>query len=358
MADEMKSFEPARLREIARTVFVAAGCPDAEAVAIAEHLVDANLAGHDSHGVIRILPYVKALQRGVVVAGLTPEVIRQEPALAVVDAANGFGQPAANAATDRACAMGETMGAATVLVRRTGHVGRLGAYAERAAAKGFATIILCNAPRPGGGVIAPWGGRERRLGASPIAMGFPRPPAAPFVLDFSTSYYAVGKLRVARNKGELLPEPAVVTADGAPTRDPNAYFGPPEGAMIPFGGHKGYALNVFTDLLAGMLSGGGADYPPPGTDEQGGNNLLIHAVSVEGATAGRMGNSSLADAIRAYAEWVTSATPLDPARPVMLPGEPEAAARKARAGGIALDPRTRAQIAEAAALVGAPDPTL
>ncbi len=358
MADEMKSFDPARLRDVARAVFVAAGCPDAEALAIAEHLVDANLAGHDSHGVIRILPYVKALQRGVVVAGLTPEVIRQEPALAVVDAANGFGQPAANAATDRACAMGETMGAATVLVRRTGHVGRLGAYAERAAAKGFATIILCNAPRPGGGVIAPWGGRERRLGASPIAMGFPRPPEAPFVLDFSTSYYAVGKLRVARNKGEKLPEAAVVTADGEPTRDPNAYFGPPEGAMIPFGGHKGYALNVFTDLLAGMLSGGGADYPPPGTDEQGGNNLLIHAVSVEAATAGRMGGSGLPDAIRAYAEWVTSATPLDPSRPVMLPGEPEAAARKARARGVALDPRTRAQIAEAAALAGAPDPAL
>jgi uncharacterized oxidoreductase len=358
MADEMLAFRPELLRGIAQTIFAAAGCPAAEAEAIADHLVDANLAGHDSHGVIRILPYVKALKRGVVVAGLTPTVVRQEPALMVLDAANGFGQPAANAATDRACALAETMGAATVLVRRTGHVGRLGAYAERAAAKGFASIILCNAPRPGGGVIAPWGGRERRLGASPIAMGFPRPPAAPFVLDFSTSYYAVGKLRVARNKGELLPEAAVVTADGEPTRDPNAYFGPPEGAMIPFGGHKGYALNVFTDLLAGLLSGGGADYPPPGTDEQGGNNLLIHVVSVDAATEGRMGASSLPDAIAAYAAWVTSATPLDPARPVMLPGEPEAAARRARAGGIMLDPRTRAQIGEAAALVGATDPQL
>lgn len=356
MADVMTRFDPDTLRLVARTVFAAAGCPAAEADAIAEHLVDANLAGHDSHGVIRILPYVKALKRGVVVAGATPSVVRQEPALAVLDAANGFGQPAANAATDRACDMGETMGAATVLVRRTGHVGRLGAYAERAAARGFATIILCNAPRPGGGVIAPWGGRERRLGASPIAMGFPRPPASPFVLDFSTSYYAVGKLRVARNKGEPLPEKAVVTADGTPTDDPNAYFGPPEGAMIPFGGHKGYALNVFTDLLAGLLSGGGADYPPPGTDEQGGNNLLIHAVSVDAATEGRMGAGTLPEAIAAYAAWVTSATPLDPAKPVMLPGEPEAAARRARMGGIALDPRTIAQIGEAAALVGAEAP--
>lgn len=358
MADEMLAFRPGLLRGIARTIFTHAGCPEPEAEAIADHLVDANLAGHDSHGVIRILPYVKALRRGVVVAGLAPSVVRQEPALMVLDAANGFGQPAANAATDRACGLGETMGAATVLVRRTGHVGRLGAYAERAAARGFASIILCNAPRPGGGVIAPWGGRERRLGASPIAMGFPRPPGDPFVLDFSTSYYAVGKLRVARNKGELLPEAAVVDAGGTPTRDPNAYFGPPEGAMIPFGGHKGYALNVFTDLLAGLLSGGGADYPPPGTDEQGGNNLLIHVVSVDAATEGRMGASSLPDAIAAYAAWVTSATPLDPARPVMLPGEPEAMARRARAGGIMLDPRTRAQITEAAALVGAAPPDL
>jgi LDH2 family malate/lactate/ureidoglycolate dehydrogenase len=177
------------------------------------------------------------------------------------------------------------------------------------------------------------------------------------VLDFSTSYYAVGKLRVARNRGELLPEAAVVAADGTPTRDPNAYFGPPEGAMIPFGGHKGYALNVFTDLLAGLLSGGGADYPPPGTDEQGGNNLLIHAVSVEAAVGGS-GAAGLAEAIGAYAAWVASATPIDPARPVMLPGEPEARARQERAQGIALDPRTIAQIAEAASLVGLGDPGL
>jgi len=354
MAEGLRLIPPARLREIARAIFGAAGCPDAEAEAIADHLVDANLAGHDSHGVIRILPYVKALRRGAVVPGRTPEVVRQEPALVVLDAANGFGQTAANAATDRACSIAETMGAATVLMRRSGHVGRLGAYAERAGAKGFATIILCNAPRPGGGVIAPWGGRERRLGANPIAMGMPRPGAPAFILDFSTSYYAVGKLRVARNRGQLLPEPAIIAADGTPTRDPNAYFGPPEGAMIPFGGHKGYALNVFTDLLAGLLSGGGADYPPPGTDEQGGNNLLIHAVSIEAAVGGS-GARGLAEAIAAYAAWVTSATPLDPARPVLLPGEPEARARAERAAGIALDPQTLAQIAEAASLVGLGD---
>jgi len=357
MADGTRTFPPARLYEAARAIFAAAGCPAEEAESIAEHLVGANLAGHDSHGMIRVLPYVRALARGVVFAGRQPEVVLQEPALVVLDARNGFGQTAANAAVDRACSVAETMGAATVLLRRSGHVGRLGAYAERAAAKGFATIILCNAPRPGGGVIAPWGGRERRLGASPIAMGMPRPPGPAFVLDFSTSYYAVGKLRVARNRGELLPDAAVVAADGTPTRDPNAYFGPPEGAMIPFGGHKGYALNVFTDLLAGLLSGGGAEYPPPGTDEQGGNNLLIHAVSVEAATGGS-GSAGLAEAIAAYAAWVTSATPIDPAWKVMLPGEPEARARQERAGGIALDPRTIAQIAEAAALVGLGDPGL
>jgi uncharacterized oxidoreductase len=351
----MRVVPPAALRETARAIFAAAGCPGEEASAIADHLVEANLAGHDSHGVIRILPYIKGLRRGVVTAGRTPEVVRQEPALVVLDAGNGFGQVAANAAMDRACSVAETMGAATVLLRRAFHVGRLGAYAERAADKGFATIILCNAPRPGGGVIAPWGGRERRLGANPIAMGMPRPPAPHLVLDFSTSYYAVGKLRVARNRGELLPEAAIVAADGTPSRDPNAYFGPPEGAMIPFGGHKGYALNVFTDLLAGLLSGGGADYPPPGTDEQGGNNLFIHAVSVEAATGG---GSALAEAIAAYAAWVSSATPLDPARPVLLPGEPEARARRERAGGIPLDARTLAQIAEAAALVGLPAPSL
>jgi uncharacterized oxidoreductase len=352
MADtlaDMHVYEAARLCAAAEAVFRAAGCPADEAAAVAEHLAEANLCGHDSHGVIRVLPYVKALRRGFFHAGRTPEVVREAPALAVLDGTMGLGQPLANAATDRACAMAAAAGSATVLLRRAGHVGRLGAYAERAAARGMATVILCNAPRPGGGVIAPWGGIGRRLGASPIAMGMPRPPAPPVVLDFSTSYYAVGKLRVARNRGELLPDPAVIAADGTPTRDPNAYFGPPEGAMIPFGGHKGYALNVFTDLLAGMLSGGGADYPPPGSDEQGGNNLMIVAVAVERAAE----PAWLARAIADYAAWVTSAPPLDPARPVMLPGEPEAATRRRRAAeGVPLDPRTVAQVNEAAALVG------
>lgn len=349
----MQVYDVARLRAAAEAVFRAAGCPPAEAEAVAEHLADANLCGHDSHGVIRVLPYVKALRRGYFHAGRVPEVVREAPALAVLDGAMGLGQPLANAATDRACAMAAASGSATVLLRRAGHVGRLGAYAERAAARGVASVIFCNAPRPGGGVIAPWGGIGRRLGASPIAMGMPRPPAPHVVLDFSTSYYAVGKLRVARNRGELLPEAAVIAADGSATRDPNAYFGPPEGAMIPFGGHKGYALNVFTDLLAGMLSGGGADYPPPGTDEQGGNNLMIVAVAVDQAAE----PAWLARAIAEYAAWVTSAAPIDPARPVMLPGEPEAATRARRAeAGVPLDPRTVAQVNEAAATVGVPAP--
>jgi uncharacterized oxidoreductase len=350
---DLRVFEVTRLRAAAEAVFRAAGCPDAEAASVAAHLADANLCGHDSHGMIRVLPYVKALRRGDFHAGREVAVLREAPALVVLDGAMGLGQPLANAATDRACAMAEAVGAATVLLRRAGHVGRLGAYAERAAERGMASIIFCNAPRPGGGVIAPWGGIGRRLGASPIAMGMPRPPAPHIVLDFSTSYYAVGKLRVARNRGELLPEAAVIAADGTATRDPNAYFGPPEGAMIPFGGHKGYALNVFADLLAGLLSGGGADYPPPGTDEQGGNNLMIVAVAVERAAEPVW----LAPALARYAAWVTSATPLDPAWPVMLPGEPEAVTRARRAAdGVPLDPRTVAQVNEAAALVGLDPP--
>lgn len=349
----LRRYPAETLRAAAAAIFRAAGCPAAEAEAVAAHLADANLCGHDSHGVIRVLPYVKALRRGVFRPGQAAVVVREAPALAVLDGGMGLGQPLAAAATDRAVAMAEAAGSATVLLRRAGHVGRLGAYAEQAAARGIASVIFCNAPRPGGGVVAPWGGVGRRLGANPIAMGMPRPPAPPIVLDFSTSYYAVGKLRVARNRGELLPEAAVIAADGRPTRDPAAYFGPPEGAMIPFGGHKGYGLNVFTDLFAGLLSGGGAEYPPPGSDEQGGNNLMIVAVAVARAAD----PATLAAAIAAYAAWVTSAPPLDPARPVVLPGEPEAAMRARRAAeGVPLDPRTVAQVNEAAALVGLPPP--
>ncbi|MFN7000670.1 MAG: Ldh family oxidoreductase [Elioraea tepidiphila] len=352
-APDIRVFDVERLRAAAEAVFRAVGCPAVEAEAVAAHLADANLCGHDSHGMIRVLPYVKALRRGYFHAGREIAVVREAPALVVLDGAMGLGQPLANAATDRACSMAAVSGAGTVLLRRAGHVGRLGAYAERAAERGMASIIFCNAPRPGGGVIAPWGGIGRRLGASPIAMGMPRPANPHVVLDFSTSYYAVGKLRVARNKGELLPEAAVIAADGTPTRDPNAYFGPPEGAMIPFGGHKGYALNVFTDLLAGMLSGGGADYPPPGTDEQGGNNLMIVTVAVDQAADPAWLGPALAD----YAAWVKSAAPIDPARPVMLPGEPEAATRARRAAdGVPLDARTIAQVNEAAALVGLAPP--
>ena len=244
------------IRTIASEVLQAAGAAEHHAGAVGRHLADANLAGHDSHGFIRITQYVKEIDDGDVDPIASPEIIRENAAVAHVDGNLTFGQVVAGFALDLAMDKAREYGVGLVNMCNLTHTGRVGAYPERAAAEGMAAIMCTGSV--GGKVainVTPFGGRARRLGTNPIAMAFPSADGRVALLDFATSIAAEGKLRVYRAKGDTLPDDWVLDKDGVPSRDPNAYY--EGGALLPIGGlhggHKGYALSFMVTMLGAVM---------------------------------------------------------------------------------------------------------
>ena len=244
------------IRTIASEVLQAAGAAEHHAGAVGRHLADANLAGHDSHGFIRITQYVKEIDDGDVDPIASPEIIRENAAVAHVDGNLTFGQVVAGFALDLAMDKAREYGVGLVNMCNLTHTGRVGAYPERAAAEGMAAIMCTGSV--GGKVainVTPFGGRARRLGTNPIAMAFPSADGRVALLDFATSIAAEGKLRVYRAKGDTLPDDWVLDRDGVPSRDPNAYY--EGGALLPIGGlhggHKGYALSFMVTMLGAVM---------------------------------------------------------------------------------------------------------
>ncbi|MFQ5733500.1 MAG: Ldh family oxidoreductase, partial [Planctomycetaceae bacterium] len=245
------------LYEIAHRILVGAGVADADAAVVAGELRDANLVGHDSHGVMRLMQYVQAMDDGHADPNGAFQVVIDKPGFAVIDGHFHFGQVTATKALEIGIDGARRQGAFTVMIRNCNHVGRLGSYTEKAARQGIAALMTVNGPGPGG--VAPYGGIDRRLGTNPISIAAPHGDA-PFVLDMTTSITAEGKVRVALQKGEQLPEGWIIDGDGNPSTNPPDFYGPPEGAILPLGGamgFKGFGLSVMIDVFAGMLSGSG-----------------------------------------------------------------------------------------------------
>ena len=252
----MPLFPPQHLTTITKDVFIAAGVEPEEATIVAEHLVQSNLAGHDSHGVLRIPEYVEWMEAGGVALGQHITIMHETETLAVIEGGWGFGQVIGLEAFEVAIRKAESAGLCIVAVSQCGHIGRVGHYPELAARHGLVTVLFVNT-HGAGKLAAPWGGRGRRLSANPISVGVPRKNAEPLVLDMATSAIAEGKLKDALNRGVSAPPDCIVDAGGNPTTDPVAYFGPPQGALLPFGQHKGFGLAFVIDILAGALSGAG-----------------------------------------------------------------------------------------------------
>ena len=241
---------------------------------MADHLVEANLMGHDSHGVIRVAPYIELLRSGKWTANRHIEIVTDAGPVVVVDGGQGLGQVIAKEAIELGIVRARAHGVAVVGVRNSGHMGRIGAWAEQAAAAGLVSLHFVNTT--GFGIqVAPFGGSDRRLSVNPIALGVPRPGEEPLIHDMSTGTIAAGKIRVARNKGELLPEGAIIDHRGRPTRDPEAFFTEPPGALTTAAGHKGYGLALFVEVLAGALTGGGSGHPDNPSADRPINNLLV-----------------------------------------------------------------------------------
>ncbi len=241
-----------QLLRVTGSVFRATGAPEDIAARVAESLVDANLAGHDSHGVMRIPQYVKGIAEGEIVVDARPEVAGENAATALVDGHWTFGQVAADYATRVAVRKAREMGVAAVGLVRAHHVGRLGEWSELAASEGV--ILLAFAGGFGGGHgAAPYGGAGIAYGTNPLSIGLPAGERPTVMVDFATTAVAAGKIRVAMAKGEQLPPGCIVDSQGRPTTDPSDYFA--GGFMVPFGGHKGYGLAVAVELLAQALTG-------------------------------------------------------------------------------------------------------
>jgi uncharacterized oxidoreductase len=237
-------------------IFRAAGVPEAEAQIVAAHLVDAEACGVVSHGIIRVPQYVQALADGQIVPDAKLRILAETTAAAVLDGQHGFGQVMAQRAMDWALDRAEHTGVSAVTLCNCGHTGRLGSYTERATRRGLAALMMVNTGGHGQWV-APFGGTAGRLATNPISIAVPTDGDAPLVLDMATSVVPEGKVRAAQARGQQIPEGWIIDHQGQPANNPAALYGPPRGALLPCGGHKGFGLALLIDALAGGLSGAG-----------------------------------------------------------------------------------------------------
>lgn len=339
----MPTLNQSQLFELANRILVGAGIPAKDAKTVAQELADANIVGHDSHGVMRLMQYVDFVKDGYVKPGGEFEVIKEGGAFAIVDGHFNFGQVIARKALALAIDKARATGTATIMIRNCNHIGRLGAYTHDAAEEGFAAIMAVNAPGPGG--VAPFGGMERRLGTNPISMSSPS-VNGPFVLDMTTSATAEGKLRVAKQSRQTVPDGLVIDGHGQPSSDPNAYYDKPFGSILPLGGpllgHKGFGLSVMIDVFCGMLSGSGVcrtDLP------RGANGVWLHLMDVEQF----LPKAEYDKWMQQYVSHIKDCPRMPGVEEIFLPGEIEERRKVERqANGVAIPDETWRQISELA----------
>lgn len=344
------------LSTLVQDVFRAAGCDDAEAGRITTHLVGANLAGHDSHGVVRVPRYVEWLEAGYIVKGQDAEIVTDGGSFAVLDGKFGFGQTVAPQAVALGISRAQEQGVCITALRNAGHIGRVGDYAEKAIEAGLISIHFVNVA--GSVLVAPFGGVERRFSTNPVSIGVPL-PGRPLVLDFATSLVAEGKVLVASSGGKKLPEGALIEPDGRLSSDPHTLYGAYEavgprspangkGAIRAFGDHKGSGLALMCEMLAGCLTAGGTS-GPVGARGRIANGMLSIFISPK-----HFGTQAEFEAMGLrYAEWISATQPANAAEPVLLPGEPEAQRRADRtANGVPLPEETWSNILATATRLG------
>ncbi len=340
-----------RLRRIAARLLTAAGATAADAEIVADHLVDANLAGHDSHGVGMLPHYLRAIRGGVVDPRAHARIEDLGGAVLAVDGRRGFGQVVAREAIAAGIERARSAGVSLVALRNASHIGRVGAYGEQAAAAGLVSVHFANVVgHPA--LVAPFRGSDARLSTNPICVAVPggkgKPPV---VLDFATSMAALGKVRVAMNRGERMPDGVLIDARGRATTDPTTMWQEPRGAILPFGLHKGYGLAFVCELLAGAVAGGGTLSTVPFETDRITNNMLSFVLDPQRLP----GAGRLEEEIAAAIDHVKGSPPADPSLPVLVAGEPELASRARRKDeGIPIERATWDQIGAAAESLGCP----
>ena len=345
------------LIDVVAAIFHRAGSSPAEAGRIGRYLVTANLTGHDSHGVIRVPVYMRWKNNGDLVPDQTVKLLVDTPALAVIDGGFGYGQTVGPQAVDVGIAKCRQAGLAAIALRNSGHIGRIGDWAEMAAAAGLVSVHFVNAA--GSILVAPFGGTDRRLSTAPFCVGIPRPGRSPIVLDFATSLVAEGKVLVASRGGKALPKGALIGPDGALSEDPTLLYGSFEpggprdhsrgrGAIRAFGEHKGSGLALICELLGGALTGNGATSAP----RRFSNGMFAIYLDPARVDVDRFFDGE----ISRYVDYFKASRPAAEQGEILVPGEPEARMRGERlARGVPLPDDVWAAIVGTARDVGISD---
>jgi hydroxycarboxylate dehydrogenase B len=336
----MPTFAKAALHRATAAIFRAAGASEDHAAQVADVLVDNHLAGHDSHGILRIPEYLKSIVDGEIVVGASPQVLEETPTTALVTGNWALGQVTGNFAVDLAIAKARKERVAAVSVVQASHTGRLAAFTDRGAEQGVMVFMaIGTVDRP---MTAPFGGAAAVLGTNPVAFSVPNPGGAPVTLDIATSAIAAGKVKVAKAKHQQLPPDSILDREGRPTTDPQAFFD--GGVLLPFGAHKGYALAVIAELLSGPMAGADAY---PGVFMRSG--IFIFAVDVGVFRPA----ADYAKAMAVTLGRIKAVPPAPGFDEVLIPGEPEARLRVVRErDGIPIPDDTWNAVCAAGATVG------
>jgi LDH2 family malate/lactate/ureidoglycolate dehydrogenase len=306
------------LRAIVCEALVAAGASATNAEIVADHLVLANLSGVDTHGVWHLAAYVEALQQGLIDGVATPAVLQEGPNMALVSGHWTFGQVAAKFAMERAIEIARNHDVAVVGLVQCHHIGRLGHFTEMAADAGLIAQVWAGGFAEEAPVTMPYGGRERVLSTNPISIAFPAGHEPRTMFDFATTTLSGVKVDNARRRGEALPPGAIVDRDGRPSTDPNDFYD--GGGMIPFGGHKGYALSMAAEFLGRIFTGSSTFAEA----ERGGSAMRHQGVTMIVTRADLF--RSRADYDREADEMEQRTRAIPPARgftEVLVPGDPE-----------------------------------
>ena len=329
-----------------------------EAQIVADHLVRSNLSGHDSHGVGMLPTYIRMLKANLLKPNQNPELFKVDGSIMMFDGNRGYGQAVGKIAMDKAIKKCKTTGMVLMTLRNAHHLGRIGTYGEQSIAAGLISLHFVNVTdHPP--VVCPYGGSDARLNTNPICLAMPGTKKQPqILLDMATSRIALGKTRVAFNKGQSLKEGLVIDHSGQPSTDPAvmaAYMFPERsdnpliGALTPVGDHKGYGLALFCELLGGMMSGGGTVQPEHSRKKSIINNMFTILIDPKRL----IDLSWMHHEVEEIVKYCKASPPAEQDKPVLVAGDPERQAKNdRRSSGIPLDNETWEQIQEVGKTLG------
>ena len=336
-----------KLRVAIQQVVAGFGSSAEEVDEVGNNLIEANLTGHDSHGIGMLPRYADAFAEGGLKPNAHVRTVLDTGAMLRLDGDAGFGQVIGREAMAMGIARARQSGCCIVALGNAHHLGRIGAWAEMAAAADLVSLHFVNVISRG--IVAPFGGADARFGTNPFTAGVPIPGRPPMILDFATSMLAQGKTRVAHNKGELVPADSLIDNTGKPTREPRYSVIEPFGAILTFGAHKGYGMAVLCELLGGALASGMTQHSHDNDKKRILNGML--SVLIDPAALGD--RAAFDRETQTFVEWVLASPPQEGVAQVRLAGDPERESRARRlAQGVPVDAITWQQILLAAAKLG------